>query len=201
MAIRGQHLEVLAEVLLDGLRLGRRFDDDEVLCHDRKAARRVASGGSAPRSVRVTAVSGSNTSVFHARAGLFLAGLAEQHHQHHPLHLLEVESSASSASSRSMTSSRCAGLRMPMFSSYSSRPRQSTDSRVSSMRRVDRAARPLCDAQAPRHRRCRHGRGCVRRPARRASPARARLRFAETGAFQVVRERLALGHFGRLVEH
>ena len=33
VAIGGQHLEILAEVFLDGLRLGRRFHDDQVGCH------------------------------------------------------------------------------------------------------------------------------------------------------------------------
>ena len=33
----------------------------------------------------------SNTQVFHARAGLFLAGLARQHHQHQPLEPVDVD--------------------------------------------------------------------------------------------------------------
>ena len=35
VAVGGEHLEVPAEVLLDGLGLGRRLDDDEVGCHAR----------------------------------------------------------------------------------------------------------------------------------------------------------------------
>ncbi len=31
--VRGQHLEILTEVLLDRLRLGGRLDDDQVVCH------------------------------------------------------------------------------------------------------------------------------------------------------------------------
>ena len=31
--VGGEHFEVLAEVFLDRLRLGRRFDYDEVVCH------------------------------------------------------------------------------------------------------------------------------------------------------------------------
>ena len=34
VTVRGEHLEVLAEVLLDGTRLGGRLDDDEILGHE-----------------------------------------------------------------------------------------------------------------------------------------------------------------------
>ena len=51
MAVRGQDLVVLAQVLLDGLGLGRRLDDDEILGHvlkkqsrGRPRRKKVASG-------------------------------------------------------------------------------------------------------------------------------------------------------------
>ena len=47
VAIGREHLEVLAQVLLDGLRLGGRFDDDEVVCHALLGCYRAA--GRAPR--------------------------------------------------------------------------------------------------------------------------------------------------------
>ena len=31
--VGGEHFEILAKVFLDGLRLGGRFDDDQVVCH------------------------------------------------------------------------------------------------------------------------------------------------------------------------
>ena len=44
VTIRSQHLEVLAEILLDGLRLGGRFDDDEVLLLHKKRKPRYGRG-------------------------------------------------------------------------------------------------------------------------------------------------------------
>jgi hypothetical protein len=39
VAIGGQHVEIAPQVFFDGLRLGGRLDDDQVLCHDLKNAR------------------------------------------------------------------------------------------------------------------------------------------------------------------
>jgi len=33
VAVGGEYVEVLAEVFFDRLRLGRRLDDDQVICH------------------------------------------------------------------------------------------------------------------------------------------------------------------------
>ena len=44
MAIARQDLVVAAEILVDGLRLGRRFDDDDVHARDQKEATALTSG-------------------------------------------------------------------------------------------------------------------------------------------------------------
>ena len=74
--IRGQHFEVLAEVLLDGLRLGRRFHDNEIAAQSRLM-----------QSVAAL----FEDQVFHLSVCGLLAGLAEQHHQHDPFHLLDID--------------------------------------------------------------------------------------------------------------
>ena len=47
-----QHLEVLAEVLVDRLRLGGRLDDEQILGHFHSCARQEEAAGALPRSVR-----------------------------------------------------------------------------------------------------------------------------------------------------
>ena len=76
VAVRGQYLEILAEVLLDGLRLGRRFHDNEIAAQSRL----MQSVGAL-----------FEDQVFHLSVSGFLAGLAEQHHQHDPFHLLDID--------------------------------------------------------------------------------------------------------------
>ena len=90
------HLEVLAQVLLDGLGFGGRFDDDEVLAHGSQKRDRGPNGRGpliyivATRRWRVS-MQGVRRSleneVLHPLIGLLLAGLAEQDHQHDPFDL------------------------------------------------------------------------------------------------------------------
>jgi hypothetical protein len=76
VAVGGQHLEVLAEVLLDGLRLGRRLHDNEIAAQSRLMQ-------------RVRAL--FEDQVFHLSVSGFLARLAEQHHQNDPFDLFDVD--------------------------------------------------------------------------------------------------------------
>jgi hypothetical protein len=62
VTIRGKDFEVFAEVFLDGLRLGRRFHDNE-----------VAAQSLLMQSVRAL----FEDQVFHLSVGGFLSGLAE----------------------------------------------------------------------------------------------------------------------------
>src|SRR6185312_746934 len=99
MPVGGEHLEVLAQVLLDGACLGGRFHYDQIVGHEffgsskRKTA--VSGRGASDTPDRPPSVRGargrSEREVFHARERLATIGLARQHHQHHPFELLGVE--------------------------------------------------------------------------------------------------------------
>ena len=65
MAVRGQDMEVLAEVLVDRLRLGRRFDDEEVLGHGFRGS---AAGLAAVRRRRTDNVKSASRAHAYARA-------------------------------------------------------------------------------------------------------------------------------------
>ena len=101
VAIGGQHLEILAQVFLDGARLGRRFDDDQIVSHGTTVLRepetknrgRAAGWLPGPQSrgsMRIV-MRHIKYQIFHACVGEFLPGLAREHHQHHPFDLLQVE--------------------------------------------------------------------------------------------------------------
>ena len=126
VAIGGEHLEVLAEVLLDGLRLGRRFDDDEVVSHSSVCE---VVGGS------------RRCQIFELREGALLAGLARQHHEHHPFQLLCVE--LVGIEREHAVDDDLALLRTertPSCSSVKRNPRHSVDSRASSPSEKTRSA-------------------------------------------------------------
>jgi len=102
MSIGGHDFEVLAEVFLDGLRLGGRFYDYEILAHlldQQPFSDRQNKPRDMPRpkkaDFRLLSVDQAGVllenQIFHACVCGLLARLAEQHHQHDPLDLFDVD--------------------------------------------------------------------------------------------------------------
>ena len=86
-------MKVLAEIPLDGFRLGGGFDYDEILAHGNATttdARLSRSDQWIRKSVKPAGVVRENQ-ILHSRIGLFLAGLTEQDHHNDPLNLLYVD--------------------------------------------------------------------------------------------------------------
>src|SRR4029077_11568495 len=144
VAIGGEHVEIAPQVFFDGLRLGGRLDDDQVLCHDLKNARsqnekpRASRGAlkqhqNAPRvqcgALRRTSVmSPPSCSTASSCPGWLESTISTTH-----LSVSVSDSSLSRASMRSITSSRCCGVSTCAASSFSSSPRHSVDRRASSL--------------------------------------------------------------------
>src|SRR6185437_2899103 len=121
VAIRGQYLEILAQVFLDGLRLGGRLDHDQIVSH-------VSAD---PDQCRTLLPVADMTVSKRAKASSWPGWLERTRSTTH-FSCSTSTSSTSSASARSMTSSRCSRVRTCWRSSSMRKARQSGDRRDSS---------------------------------------------------------------------
>src|SRR6185312_12461396 len=139
VAVRGQHLEVLTQVFLDGLRLGGRFDHDQIVSHVSAVPRRDQCR-TEPSAADMTLSKRANASS--------CPGWLERTRSTTHLSCSTSTSSTSSASARSMTSSRCRGARTCWRSSSIRKARQSGDNRDSSPSAKTRNPPPPASASA-----------------------------------------------------